>query len=31
MHKSDNVETPLKQPYHEAFTLKQEILEIINQ
>ena len=28
--KSDNEETPLKQPHHDAFTSKQEILERIN-
>ena len=28
-HKSDNEETPLKQPHQDAFTPKQEILEII--
>ena len=27
--KSDNEETPMKQPHQDAFTLKQEILEII--
>ena len=29
-HKSDNEETPLKQPHQHAFTSKQETLEIIN-
>ena len=29
-HKYDNVETPLKQPHQDAFTMKQENLEIIN-
>ena len=28
-HKSDNEETPLKQPHQDAFTSKQETLEII--
>ena len=27
--RSDNEETPLKQPHHDAFTSKQEVLEII--
>ena len=30
-HKSDNEETPLKQPHQDAFTSKQEILERIKQ
>ena len=29
-HKSDNEETPLKQPHQDAFTSKQETLEGIN-
>ena len=29
-HKSDNEETPLKQPHQDAFTSKQETLERIN-
>ena len=28
-HKYDNEETPLQQPYQDAFTSKQETLEII--
>ena len=30
-HKSDNEETPLKQPHQDAFTSRQEILEGIKQ
>ena len=30
-HNSDNEETPLKQPHQDAFTSKQETLELINQ
>ena len=30
-HKSNNEETPLKQPHQDVFTPKQDILEIINQ